>query len=174
MSEIISLRQLKASDAALLAKIGGVSLLESHGHSAPDEIMQDYVSRSFSEEACYKEMSDDRNIFYLVTYKDQPAGYSKIVVNTLHPNVGIQPVTKLERLYLLKEFYGFSLGGSLLQQAIELSMNAGDKGLWLNVWKRNDRAISFYKKQGFQIIGESEFVLTPSHSNPNWVMWLAY
>lgn len=174
MNNIISLRQLKPADAPLLSKIGGISLIESHGHSAPMETMQDYVSRSFSEEACCNELSDDCNIFFLITYKDQPAGYSKIILNTSHPNVALQPATKLERLYLLREFYGLALGDHLLQRAIELATIAGDKGMWLNVWKKNDRAIHFYEKQGFQIMGESEFVLTSSHSNPNWVMWLTY
>ncbi len=38
----------------------------------------------------------------------------------------------------------------------------------------DERAIRFYQKQGFEIIGESEFVLTATHANPNWVMLLKY
>jgi ribosomal protein S18 acetylase RimI-like enzyme len=171
---MISIVQLTPSDAALLATIGGITLLQSHGHSAPAEIMQAYVDKSFSEEACLAELLDENNIFHAIFYNNQPAGYSKIVFNYRHPAVALQPVTKMERLYLLKEFYKLKLGQQLMQHAIDLSKEAGEKGMWLNVWKGNERAIRFYQKQGFETVGESDFVLTATHSNPNWVMLLQY
>ena len=171
---MISLVRMTPTDASLLSTIGGVTLLQSHGHSAPAEVMQAYVDKSFSEEACLAELMDGHNIFHAIFYNDQPAGYSKIVFNCPHPAVTLQPVTKMERLYLLKEFYDLKLGQRLMQQAIDLSKANEEKGMWLNVWKRNERAIRFYRKQGFETVGESEFVLTATHSNPNWVMLLQY
>ncbi|MER3465422.1 MAG: GNAT family N-acetyltransferase [Chitinophagaceae bacterium] len=171
---MISSVRLGPDDAPLLAKIGGISLIESHGHSAPVETMQAYVHRSFSEEACRTELSDEANIFSAVYYNNEPAGYSKIILSIPNSAVEIQPVTKLERLYLLKEFYGLNLGHYLLEEAILLSKERGEKGMWLNVWKKNERAIRFYQKAGFITVGESQFVLTETHSNPNWVMLLEY
>lgn len=171
---MVSYKRLTPADAALLAQVGGVTVLESHGHSAPAEIMQAYANKSFSEEACRAELSDEKNIFTAVYCNGQPAGYSKIIFATPHPMVPLQPVTKLERLYLLKEFYGSRLGHGLLHQAINLSKDHGDKGTWLDVWKGNERAIRFYQKQGFETVGESEFVLTASRVNPIWVMLLRY
>lgn len=165
---------LTPADAPLLAKIGKVSLLESHGHSQPMEIMQAYVDKSFSEEACHAELANEANIFSAVYYNNELAGYSKIIYNTPHQAVSLQHVTKLERLYLLKEFYNLKLGHHLLVQAIENSKAAGDKGMWLEVWKGNERAALFYKKQGFEIVGETSFNLTATHSNPAWVMMRVY
>ena len=172
--KMVSIVRLTSSDATLLATIGGSTLIESHGHSAPAEVMQAYADKNFSTEACLAELKDENNIFYGVFYNNQPAGYSKIVFDCLHPAVPLQPVTKMERLYLLKEFYDLKLGQQLMQQAIDLSTIQGERGMWLNVWKENERAIRFYQKQGFEIVGESEFVLTATHSNPNWVMLLRY
>lgn len=171
---MISLVRLTPDDAPLLAKIGGASLIESHGHSAAPEVMQQYVDKAFSEAACRAELADDNNLFYGIYYKDQLAGYSKIILHTPHPAVSLQPVTKMERLYLLKEFYALKLGQQLMEEAVALSKEAGEKGVWLNVWKENSRAIRFYTKNGFEIVGESEFILTATHSNPNWVMLLRY
>jgi ribosomal protein S18 acetylase RimI-like enzyme len=89
-------------------------------------------------------------------------------------DVNLQPITKMVRLYLLKKFYGLQIGDLLMHKAVEISNAAGEKGIWLNVWKDNARAIRFYQKQGFEIVGEYEFVVTPTHSNPNWVMFLKY
>lgn len=171
---MVSLQKLTSADAGLLSKLGGTSLIESHGHSATPEIMQEYVAKSFSTEACRNELNDAQNIFYAVFYNNEPAGYYKIILNKPHPAVPLQPVTYMERLYLLQTFYDLKLGQQLTQHAIDLSKAAGEKGMWLNVWKENERAIRFYQKQGFEIVGESEFVLTETHANPNWVMLLLY
>ncbi|HEV7330270.1 MAG TPA: GNAT family N-acetyltransferase [Flavisolibacter sp.] len=171
---MVSFVRLTPGDAALLAEIGGTSLLESHGHSAPAEVMQQYVERSFSEEACRAELADEANLFTAVVYNNRPVGYYKMILGSPHPAISLQPVTKLERLYLLKEYYDLKLGHHLLQQAVDLSRSAGEKGMWLDVWKENHRAIRFYQKQGFETVGESRFVLTANRTNPIWVMLLRY
>lgn len=171
---MVSIVRLAPADAELLARIGRKSLLESHGHSAPPEVMQEYANKSFSGEVCRTELLNEDNIFHALFYNGEPAGYSKIIFHSPHPAVPLQPVTKLERLYLLNEFYGLKLGHQLLQQAIDLSKAAGERGMWLDVWKGNERAIRFYQKQGFETVGESEFVLTASRVNPIWVMLLRY
>ena len=171
---MVSFVSLTPAYAPLLAKIGGVSLLESHGHSQPMEIMEAYVDRSFSAEGCHTELVNEANVFSAIYYNDQPAGYFKIIYNTPHPAITLQPITKLERLYLLKEFYDLKLGHLLLQEAIKKSKAAGDKGMWLEVWKGNERAVRFYQKQGFETVGETQFRLTATHSNPAWVMMVEY
>jgi len=168
------LLRLTTSDAELLSAIGGKTLIESHGHSAAPGVMQEYVEKNFSTEACLNELQDEKNIFHVLYYRNEPAGYYKIVFDCPHPEVSLSPVSKMERLYLLRSFYDLKLGQQLAQHAIVLSKGNGEKGMWLNVWKENYRAIQFYEKQGFKTIGESEFVLTSAHANPNWVMFLGY
>src|SRR6476469_10374180 len=116
-----TLKPLTKDDAVMLAEIGGASLIQSHGHSAPANIMEAYRKKAFSVEACRAELAHERNVFNGVYYNGKPAGYSKIILSEPHPAVYLQPVTKLERLYLLNDFYGLKLGHRLLAQAIELS-----------------------------------------------------
>lgn len=171
---MISLRRLAPADASMLASLGSITVLQSHGHSAPAGVMQAYADKSFSEEACRAELLDEANVFYAAFHNNEPAGYFKIVMNAPHRLVPLQPVTKLERLYLLDWFHGLSLGYRLLQQAVALSKAAGEKGMWLDVWKGNEKAIKFYQKQGFETVGEGEFPLTKTRVNPIWVMMLRH
>jgi ribosomal protein S18 acetylase RimI-like enzyme len=83
-------------------------------------------------------------------------------------------ITKMERLYLLQEYYSLRLGQQLLQYNIDLSRQQGEQGMWLYVWKENERALRFYTKAGFQIIGDGWFHLTEDYANPNWKMFLQY
>jgi ribosomal protein S18 acetylase RimI-like enzyme len=80
----------------------------------------------------------------------------------------------LERLYLLKEFHNLKLGFKLLTFNIELTKKNNQAGIWLYVWKENHGAVSFYKKNGFIVIGSYDFNLTETYSNPNHQMFLKY
>ncbi|MBK6772562.1 MAG: GNAT family N-acetyltransferase [Ignavibacteria bacterium] len=124
---------------------------------------------------CLKKKSGTRKIFYhIIFHNNQPAGYSKIVFNLPHSNIPFENVTKMERIYLLKEFYNLKLGFELFSINIELSKNNNQTGMWLYVWKENLRAVRFYKRAGFKIIGSYDFKITDTHSNPNHQMFLRY
>jgi ribosomal protein S18 acetylase RimI-like enzyme len=161
-------------DGQLLASIGRTSLRESHGSSAPVADMNTYLNENYTRIAFEKEIKDLNNLYHIIYHNDQPAGYCKIIFNSPHPNIESKSVSKLERLYLLKDFYSLGLGFELLLFNIELSIKNHQEGLWLYVWKGNDRAISFYKKIGFTIIGSYDFRFTDTHSNPNHQMFLKY
>ncbi len=161
-------------DSSLLARIGSRSLLESHGHSAPAPVMQSYVNEKFTITALEKELADCQNIFHIIYYNNQPAGYSKIICHQPLADVPQKNITKMERLYLLQEYYSLKLGRQLLQFNVNLSRQKGEAGMWLYVWKENERALRFYTKAGFQIVGDGYFRLTDDHANPNWQMYLPY
>ncbi len=66
-------------ETKILTEIGRRSLLESHGHSAAPDVMQTYVDEKFTESALQEELSDSKNIFHIINYNNQPAGYSKVI-----------------------------------------------------------------------------------------------
>lgn len=171
---MISIVPAGLKDVVELARMGGQTIMESHGHSQPTEVMQSYIGEKFSEEAIKEELSDPANIFRLVYYEGQLAGYSKIIYNVPIGPVPLPTITKMERLYLLREFYDKKLGHQLLQFNIDLSKQQGQAGMWLYVWKGNDRALRFYERAGFTIVGDGFFRLTDTNANPNWQMYLPY
>jgi len=163
-----------SDDFQLLADIGKQTLLESHGHSAPKADMDAYVNKNYSAGYFQNELSSPTNIYHIIYHNGQAAGYSKLILDYPHPGIPIQQVTKLERIYLLKEFYGLKLGKELFSFNIELSKSKKQAGMWLFVWKENKRAISFYLKYGFKNIGSHDFKISETHSNPNHIMFLEY
>src|SRR6185295_4739462 len=102
------------------------------------------------------------------------AGYSKIILDTPYPGSQIKNIAKLERFYLLKEFYDLKLGLKLFQFNIELSKTNDQNGIWLFVWKENQRAVNFYKRSRYLIIGSHDFKISETHANPNHQMFLRF
>jgi len=169
-----SIIQATTEDRALLADIGKRTFMASHGHSAPPADIAGYVQEKFNEETLKAELSNANNIFHLIYHEQRPAGYSKIILNAAHPAIPLKNVTKLERLYLLQDFYNLKLGYELYQFNVNLSRKNNQAGMWLFVWKENHRAIDFYMRAGFEPIGSFDFQISPTHSNPNHQMFLRY
>lgn len=169
-----SIIKATADNFKLLADIGKQTLLESHGHSAPKADMDAYVNKNYSAGFFQNELSNPANIYHIIYHSGQAAGYSKLLLDYPHPGIPIQQVTKLERIYLLKAFYELKLGREFFSFNIELSKSNKQAGMWLFVWKENARAISFYLKNGFKIIGSHDFKISETHSNPNHIMLLEY
>lgn len=169
-----SITRLTPNDAEMLSKLGAVTLMQSHGHSAPAAVMQAYVDKAFSVANCRKELADEANIFHGLYLDGTPIGYTKIIFRSPHPSITLRNVTMMERLYLLNGVFQKGLGEALLQHAVYLSKAADDAGMWLTVWQKNERAIRFYKKHQFRPVAEGRFVLTEAHANPTWVMLLQY
>lgn len=161
-------------DAQLLAAIGAQSFIESHGHSASAADINTYKNEKYTPAVLQRELSDPENVYHVIYHNGKATGYSKIVFNTSHPNLPSGSFSKLERLYLLKEFYGAKLGHALFELNLQLSKENAQQGMWLFVWKENKRAIDFYMKAGFKIIGNHDFKISDTHSNPNHQLLLEY
>ncbi|MFZ7104369.1 MAG: GNAT family N-acetyltransferase [Peptococcaceae bacterium] len=66
---------------------------------------------------------------------------------------------EIERIYVEKEFQGNGLGRVLMNKAIDTACAREKAYIWLGVWERNDKAISFYKKSRFYKTGTHSFFM---------------
>ncbi|TCJ13124.1 GNAT family N-acetyltransferase [Flaviaesturariibacter flavus] len=164
----------QVSDAALLSRLAGQTFRESHGHSAAPADIDAYEAAKYKEAELERELSDPNNIYHLVYYEGEPAGFSKIQLNSPYKGAAQSNLAKLDRIYVLRAWYDKGLGKTLFQFLVSLMKDAGQAGTWLYTWKENHRAIAFYERQGFRIIGSHDFFLSPTHSNPNWQMLLLF
>lgn len=161
-------------DVEWLADIAKQTFIESHGISAKKTDIDFYVNEKCSIAFFREELKDSANIYYLIYHQGKLAGYSKIVLDSSHSNIHMRNITKLERLYLLKDFYKLGLGLELFKFNVELSKRNNQAGIWLFVWKGNQRALRFYIKNGFKVVGIYDFTISPTHSNPNHQLFLSY
>ena len=163
MPRMISVIKATESDYNSIVSIGKLSVAESHRGSCSEEEMNEFLERNYNSDAIREELKDVNNIYYIIRYHDQPVGFSKIILNAKHPNIAAENVTKLDRIYLLREFYGLKFGLELLNFNIELSKNNNQSGMWLYTWIGNNRAIDFYLKAGFTNIGSHKFYVNETH-----------
>lgn len=171
---MIKIIKAEIEHCELIAKIGKQSFIESHGESASKSDIDVFISKTFTKEILLTQLSNPNIRYHLIYYNNNVAGYSKIELDSPNSNIQNKNVTKLERFYLLKEFYGQKLGLKLFEFNVELSKKNQQKGIWLAVWVENLRAIKFYTKIGFKIVGKYDFKISNTHSNPNHIMYLSF
>lgn len=171
---MISIRVPEIQDAALLSKIGKKTFVESHGHSASPIDIEKYTSVVYDIDRVKSEILNTAFLYRLIYVQDQLAGYSKIIPDNPVSCIAEEKITKLDRLYLLKEYYNLKLGWKLLDYNIKLAREKGQMGIWLYTWIENKRAIDFYAKAGFVIAGHHDFKISETHSNPNHIMYLKF
>ena len=169
---MISIIKATEKDYTSIATIGKISVAEAHRDSCSAEDMDEFVEKNYNNDAVKEELKDSKNIYHIVDYNGNVAGFSKIILNAEHPNINQKNITKLDRIYLLKEFYNLKLGLELLNFNIELCKNHNQSGIWLFTWIGNKRAINFYLKTGFTIIGSHKFKVTETRYNENHQMFL--
>ena len=169
-----SIRIANTGDAETIAELGRTTFFDAHSNSAPKEDLENYFAEKFNKDAVEKELSNPDNILHLLLAGEKTAGYSKIQFNTpctfLPEN---DAVCKMERLYISKEFYDKKLGYKLFVFNKDLCIQNNQTGMWLTVWVENERAVAFYERLGFRIIGEILFKVGTTQ-NPNYVMWLEF
>jgi ribosomal protein S18 acetylase RimI-like enzyme len=169
-----NIKKATLQDVKQLAELAKASFLVAHGHSASKEDIENYVADNFSEANFVAEISNSDNHYYLIYQNNILAGYSKITLNTINENIASKNITYMSRLYLLKAFYGMQLGKELFNFNIEFSKQHKQDGVWLAVWIENQRAIEFYRKMGFKIVGNYDFRISATHTNPNHIMFLPF
>jgi ribosomal protein S18 acetylase RimI-like enzyme len=86
-------------------------------------------------------------------------GFSQLRPSHAHSSVAAERPAELNRIYVVSEWHGRGVARELLQHALDTASRAGCDRLWLGVWEHNKRAIAFYRKCGFEIVGSQAFML---------------
>lgn len=171
MTSIIRASENHTLDLSDLSK---QTLLESHGRSSPKEDMDQYIELKYNKETIKAELKDPANIYHLLYYNGELVGFSKIILNVPYKEGVHKNMSKLDRIFLLKKVYDLKLGVELLTFNLNFMKQHDQTGVWLYAWTENERAIKFYKRNGFVIVGSHDFKISENHRNPNYQMFLDF
>jgi len=157
---MIKIKKVKKADTDVLALLGRLTWAESHGHFIEDKNnLLKYLDENFSVSKTKQDINNSKNLLYIIYADDLPAGYAKLVLNATHESVASQNNCRLERIFILNDFIPLKIGQQLLTfvegKAKELQLDT----MWLSVYIKNNRAISFYERNEFKNVGELNFLV---------------
>lgn len=157
---MIRIEKAKETDITILALLGRVTWAESHGHYIEDKNnLLKYLNENFSVSKMKRDITNSKNLFYIIYVDDLPAGYAKLVMNAKNENIASQNSCQLERIFIQNEFIPLKIGQQLLTFVEERAKALQLDTIWLTVYIKNKRAIRFYERNEFKNIGELNFLV---------------
>jgi ribosomal protein S18 acetylase RimI-like enzyme len=159
-----SIRPAEAADAARLSLIGQATFLESFAHVLRGEDIVMHCMHQHSRDDYAARLRSAEGALWLAELrKGAPIGYAALSPPDL-PDVEVGPGdVELKRIYVLSRFHGSGVAAQLMDRAVEHAVAAGNSRLLLGVYSRNGRAIRFYQKNGFSLIGTRRFMIGANH-----------
>lgn len=158
MSSII-IQPAGIKDLETIQNIGRQTFSETFSENNSEEAMKKYLEESFSTEKVQSELNNPDSHFFIVWEEDHPVGYLKVNSGKAQTEMQDETSLEIERIYVKKSHHGKKVGQLLYDQALEKARSLQKSYLWLGVWEENERALNFYRKNGFTEFDKHIFVL---------------
>jgi len=173
---LLNIRTATVADAALLTDLSIVTVREAFGppHN-PVELVEEYTESAFSVAQMTAELSDPRSVFFLLEQNGLAIGYAKMrwtkpprQLPAVYRRTGA--VVEIQRIYLLAAYTGQGQGRLAMDHCLAWARQGSYRAVWLGVWERNERALTFYRKAGFERVGFHYFMFGSERQRDYWML----
>jgi ribosomal protein S18 acetylase RimI-like enzyme len=161
MLEDIIVRHAKVEDIHGLADLAARSFRDTFEVDNDARNIEDYLQSSLTTTSVRDELDIESNVF-LIAFRngdEVPVGYAKLCTTSDDPSINGQNTVEIERIYADKQVIGRGVGAALMRACLNEAAELGCEAIWLGVWERNERAIRFYERWEFRIVGARQFAL---------------
>jgi ribosomal protein S18 acetylase RimI-like enzyme len=155
----IHIRYASAADNHLLAEMAARTFFDSFAADNDPQDMAAYIAASFSPQKQAEELADPLSKFLIAEIDAQVVGYTRLKFGPAPSVIKGQNRVEIARIYAEKEWIGRGVGPQLMQACLDEAIKESCDVIWLDVWELNPRAIAFYRKWGFEIVGRQSFQL---------------
>lgn len=158
-SDAIAIRRGTAADNTLLAELGALTFLAAFAADNTPENMAAYLAEHFSPAQQAAELADPATTFLIAEQDGEAIGYARLKTGPAPECIRGERPIEIVRFYAHPQRIGHGIGAALMQACLDEAARQGCDTIWLDVWERNPRAIAFYEKWGFAVVGEQDFRL---------------
>ena len=156
---LTAIRRATPGDAASLAVLAARTFRDAFERQNTPEDMALYLATNYGPARQAAELRDENIVTLVADAGDALAGYAQLREGTAPECVLAASPIELWRFYVERAWHGQGLAQELMASSLEAAAERGAATIWLAVWERNERALAFYRKCGFEIVGEKEFLL---------------
>jgi len=153
------IRTARLSDAATLAALAERTFRETFAADNSEENINLHCAGKFSAEIQGGEISDPKMSTLLAEVAGELVGFAQLRLAHGAACVKGDRPAELHRIYVANAWHGRGIANELMSTVYATAARAGCDCIWLGVWEHNPRAIAFYRKCGFSVVGDQVFVL---------------
>jgi ribosomal protein S18 acetylase RimI-like enzyme len=155
----INIRIATKEDASLIAHLSRVTFYETFAGQNTQENMDKFMNEQFTRDKLINEVGADKNIFLVAEIEGDAVGYARMREVPNPKDLDSMPSIELARIYSVQSRIGKGVGSALMEKCIDVARNEKKRVIWLGVWEKNQHAIAFYQRWGFEKFSEHEFIL---------------
>ncbi len=154
ISEIV-IRSATSEDANSMAEFASQRFKDTFGYIYDKDDLSEFIATNYNSHTFAKYISDSQMQNLLALNKaGEIIGYSQIGPMKLPLEGYIPNSLELYRFYVSDEAKGSGLAKKLFDNLMEFVRANKAPALYLGVWSENHRALAFYHKLGFEIVGK--------------------
>lgn len=150
---MITITQATANDLKIIRDIAYKTWPVAYGEILSKEQLDYMLENFYSDSALYDNLVNKKHHF-LLAYEDLVC----LVFASFEHHYLDKNCTRLHKLYMLPESQSKGIGKLLLHKIEDLANENRSETISLNVNKYN-KAFSFYKKMGFEVVAEEELAI---------------
>lgn len=154
---MIFVREAQVNDIPELREVAITTYHDTFAQFNTPQNMTAYFEEAYNLKTLTSELAENNSKLFLACEDDKILGFARLrEYEEVRELLGDNTV-ELQRLYVLTDAQGRSVGRLLMQTALEYAANKNYEWIWLGVWERNFKAQEFYNKWGFEKFSEHTF-----------------
>jgi len=158
----LRIRDATALDASSLAAFAAALFRDTYATSAAPADLESYIAQHFTAAAQTAEIAATDWRTLVAEVDGELVGYAQLwhgpAPACVHGGAGHPgPALEIKRFYVARRWQGRGIAPQLM--ATCLHTPARGTPIWLGVFAHNSRAIAFYSKCGFRVVGETTFLM---------------
>jgi ribosomal protein S18 acetylase RimI-like enzyme len=171
MKKNLTFRKATVEDTDTIVQLGADTFKAAFGPYHTPEDMDEYLAANFNNEIVQSLLEDVSSHFLLGYEGKKVIGYAMLREEP-HPDFvsGSNPI-ELIRFYVTPEVIGLGYGSELMRICLEEALTMGHTTIWLATWQKNERAIRFYERWGFRIVGNATYVIGEDVTDDFIMQW---
>lgn len=163
---IIKIRRGTMRDIPVIQQIAHHTWPETFKHILNMEQLTYMLDMMYSTVSLSQQIQQRGHVFLLAGMGEQESkGFAAFELNYQ----GLA-VTKIHKIYILPEAQGKGLGKRLFEHISQESIAMGAYRLSLNVNRNNTLALEFYKRSGFEVVGEEDIAIGQGYLMEDYVL----
>jgi GNAT superfamily N-acetyltransferase len=156
----ITIRRAEPSEAHALGQFAEACFRESFGYLFPEEALDLLCSKAFATPVMDGLVGKGA---WVAQGEEGWRGYAALSTDPC-PAPGLpEPHLELSRLYVPAPWMGQGVSDALMAAFMDEARRRGAKGVWLEAFEGNPRALGFYRRWGFKDLGPCMLVREGLH-----------
>ncbi|MFL1503867.1 GNAT family N-acetyltransferase [Pseudomonas sp. O64] len=162
----VIIRDAIAEDAVCIGVLGMQVFLDTYATEGIRSSIANEALHAFAPQTISQLITQPGVSLLVAQVNGHLVGFAQIKLNASHSMIDAADAAELQRLYIQERFTGLGLGCQLLQAAEQHAARGGAGLLWATVWVGNERALGFYPRRGYEVLGSPTYTFQgETHGN---------